>query len=186
MVKSNSQSNPVMNKIIGDYAKYHTIIVIACGCLVLIFALLSIIFWTKFKRMPKISKLKRNFEKMIYFSFGISSSIMALLMILIVAANASNALNPLQGFSLAVGTPITQGEIHTDELHHTFSEWIKSGNTNIPPIIEKQINECAKFHTTKAINSGILLIIFVTLSIILWPTLIKRTKVNDSKHLFFI
>ena len=184
MVKSGSQSNPVMNKIINDYAKYHAIIVILFGCLVLIFSLLSIIFWIKFKRMPKISKVKWKLEKKIYFSFGILSNLLTLLMILLVVANASNALNPLQGFSMAVGPSISKGEIHTDELHHTFSKSVKSGNRNIPPVIEKQINECARFHTTKAINSGILFIIFVTLSIILWATLIKRAKVNASKWRF--
>lgn len=184
MIKSGSQSNLTMNKIINDYAKYHAIMVIVCGCLVLIFAFLSIIFWTKFKRMPKIRKLKWKFEKKVYFSFGILTTMVALLMILLVVANASNALNALKGFSMGVNPSLSKVEIHTDELHHIFSEWIKLGDANIPPIIKQQINECARFHTIKAIYSGILFIIFVTLSIIIWTILIKKAKVNDSKWTF--
>jgi cytochrome bd-type quinol oxidase subunit 2 len=68
-----------------------------------------------------------------------------------------------------------------DQLRHTFSEWIKSGNEKIPPILEKQINKYESFHTPKAIYCGILLIIFVVLSIILWTTLIKRSREKDLK-----
>lgn len=181
LIKSGSQTNSVMNKIINDYARYHTIIVILCGSLVLIFALLSIIFWTRFKRIPKIGKSKWKFEKKVYLSFGILSSSFALLLLLIVVANVTNALNPRHGFSLAVVPSVSKGEIQTDELHHEFSQWVKTGNTNIPPIIKNQINEVAKFHTTKAIYSGILLVIFVAVSIILWNMLIKKSKAENSK-----
>lgn len=108
----------------------------------------------------------------------------ALLMTLIAVANASNVLNPLHGFSLFVGQYITLKGANMDKLHQTFKQWINSGNENIPSILQEQINECAKFHTTKAIVCAILLIIFVVLSIIIWTTLIKRTKVNDSKWRF--
>lgn len=68
-----------------------------------------------------------------------------------------------------------------DEIRHTFSEWIKSGNENIPPVLERHVHAIAKFHTIKAIDSGILYIIFLILSTILWLTLIKRSKVTDAK-----
>jgi len=184
MVKSGLQSNSTMNTIINDYVKYHVILVILGAILVLVFALLSLMFWTKFKRIPKISKFKWGFEKKVYFYFGTLSIMIALLMTLISVANASNVLNPLHGFSLFVGQYSTAKVANMDKLHQTFNQWINSGNENIPFIIQEQINKCAKFHTTKAIVCGILLIIFVALSITLWATLIKRTKVNDSKWSF--
>lgn len=71
LVKSGLQYNPAMNTIINDYVKYHVILVILGSSLVLIFALLSIIFWTKFKRIPKINKLKWEFEKKYTFLLGL-------------------------------------------------------------------------------------------------------------------
>jgi hypothetical protein len=102
MIKSGKQTSPAMNTLINDYAKYHAIMVILGGSLVLILVLLSMIFWTKFKRIPKINKLRWEFEKKVYFSFGILSSIVASLMLLIVVANVTNTINPLHGFSLIV------------------------------------------------------------------------------------
>jgi len=181
MVKSGLQSNPATNTIINDFAKYHFIIVILGACMVLIFALLSKIFWTKFKRIAKTHKLKWGFEKKVYFYFGTLNTLWALLMTLLVYANLTSALNPVQGFSMVVETYITLKRTNLDKLHQTFNQWINSGNETIPSILQEQLNAGVKFHTTKAMVCGILLTIFVVLSIILWTRLIKRTKVNDSK-----
>ncbi|NEW08984.1 hypothetical protein GK047_23605 [Paenibacillus sp. SYP-B3998] len=185
ILESGSQSNPAVNVLISDYAKYHAVLVIVGGCLVLLFALLSIIFWTKFKRSPKISKLKWGFERKAYFSFGLLSSSVALLMILIVVANLTNVLNPLHGFSLLnVSFKISNGATYKDELRYAFNEWIQSGNENIPSILQEKINKRIEFHTTKAIVCGILLILFVGLSVYIWNALVKRAKSNDSKWRF--
>ncbi|KPV59645.1 hypothetical protein QJ48_10005 [Paenibacillus sp. A3] len=182
MIESGPQSNPALNTVINDYAMYHAVLVIVGGVLLMIFAWLSIRFWAKFKRMPKISKSKWKFEKKVYFSFGILSCSVALLMILVVVANATNTFNPLHGFSLLVGSfEISNGETYKGELRYAFIEWIKSGNENIPSILKQQINERIEFHTTKAIVCGVLFIIFVALSRFLWNALIKRTKEIDSK-----
>ncbi|NOV04789.1 hypothetical protein [Paenibacillus planticolens] len=181
-IESGSQANPALRTVIHDYAKYHAVLVIMGGLLVIIFAWLSIRFWAKSKRVPKVSGTKWNFEKKVYFSFGIMSCFVTLLMTLIVVANATNTFNPLHGFSLFVDSfVISDGVTYKDELRYAFNEWIKSGHANIPTIIQQKIHERIEFHTTKAMVCGVLLIIFVALGISLWNALIKRTTEMDSK-----
>ncbi|MFC4778807.1 hypothetical protein ACFO9Q_18585 [Paenibacillus sp. GCM10023252] len=102
MESGSYQTNPVMNLIIDDDANYHAVLVIVGSCIVLAFAWLSIYFWIRFKQTSKTNELRWGFERKVYFSFGMLSSTVALFMMLIVAANVSNVLNPVHGFSLFV------------------------------------------------------------------------------------
>jgi heme/copper-type cytochrome/quinol oxidase subunit 2 len=182
MIQSGSRSNPAMNTLINDYTKYHVVLVVAGGFLVVIFVLLSIFFWTQWRRVPKTDKRKWTFEKKTYFSFGALSAVVGLLIALIVAVNATNALDPQHGFSLLVdslGAP--KAGTQMDKLYQAFNTWVESGSTNIPPIIQRKIDERIAFHTTKAIVSGILLVVFVVLSTCIWSTLIKRSRVREAQ-----
>ncbi|KWX87749.1 hypothetical protein AMQ83_11170 [Paenibacillus riograndensis] len=185
IIESGSQSNPAVNALISDYAKFHAVLAMVGGCLVLIFAWLSIIFWTQFKRSPKASSLKWGFERKACFVFGFLSSSVALFMVLIVVANLTNTLNPLHGFSLLdFSFKISSGEPYKDELRYAFTEWIQSGNEHIPSIIQERFNKRIEFHTTKAIVSGILLILFAGLSVYIWNALVSWARSKDSKWRF--
>ena len=183
LIQSGSQSNPAMNTLINDYTRYHIVLVVVGGFLVLIFILLSIFFWTQFRRTPKADKHKWTFEKKVYASFGALSAVVGLLIALIVAANTTNVLNPQHGFSLLVdslGTP--KAGTQMDKLYQAFNTWIQSGSANIPPLIQRKIHERLAFHTTKAIVCGVLLVVFVAFSIRIWSTLIKKSQVRESKR----
>jgi hypothetical protein len=182
LIQSGSRSNPAMNTLINDYIKYHVVLVIAGGFLVLIFILLSLFFGTQFKRTPQAAKHKWTFEKKIYFSLGALSTVVGLLMALIVVANVTNVLNPQHGFSLLIDSLRTP-EVGTqmDKLYQAFNTWVQSGSTNIPSLIQRKIHERMAFHTTRAIVCGVLLVVFVALSTRIWSTLIKKSRVRESK-----
>lgn len=182
LLQSGSQSNSAMNTLISDYTKYHVVLVVMGGFLVLIFILLSLFFWAQFRRIPKTDKHKWTFEKKVYASFGALSIVVGLLIALIVAVNATNVLNPLHGFSLLVdslGAPKTGTQM--DKLYLAFNTWVQSGSANIPSLIQSKIHERLAFHTTKAIVCGVLLVVFVAFSARIWSTLIKKSRVRESK-----
>ena len=178
MIQSGSWSNPAMNTLLTDYVKYHLVFVIAGGCLVLILVLLSVFFWTQCKRMPKATEYKWVFEKKIYFFFGLLSAIVGLSFALIVAANATNAVNPMSGFSLLANSSTTSD---TSVVGHALNEWIRSGNDNIPPIVTQKVQERVAWQRPKAIVCGVLLGVFAALSRFLWGELLQKTRGNESK-----
>jgi hypothetical protein len=158
------------------------VLVVAGGFLVVVFVLLSIAFWTRWKRVPKTDKRKWTFEKKIYFSFGALSTAVGLLIALITAVNATNVVDPQQGFSLLVdslGTP--KAGTQMNKLYQAFNTWVQSGSTSIPPLIQRKIDERIAFHTTKALVCGILLVLFVALGVHIWSTLIKRSREREAK-----
>lgn len=175
LIQSGWESNPAMHRIIHDYAKYHAVLVIVGGLFTLILMSLSLDFWIKFKEMPKTGQFKWIFEKKVYFSFGLLAGITALLMGFIVAANATNALNPLHGFSLLIDS-FTLSSDRT-QLHSAYNSWIQSNSSVIPTLIEQHIHQRVVFHATKAIVCSILMVAFAVLSTRLWSTLIQRRSV---------
>ena len=170
-----------MNTLIDDYTRYHVVLVIAGGILLLIFILLSIFFWTQFRRTPRGDTHKWSFEKKVYASFGALCIIVGLLIALVTAANASNALNPRHGFSLLVdslGTP--GGGTQMAALYRAFNAWIQSGSDNMPSIIQGRVHDRIALNTIRAIFSGVLLIGFVALSTGIWGTLVRKSRVRES------
>jgi hypothetical protein len=181
-LQSGSRSNPAMNALINDYAKYHVVLVVAGGLLVVSFVLLSIFFWAQWRRVPKTDRRNWTFEKKTYFSLGALSAAMGLLIALIVAANATNVVDSRHGFSLLVdslGTP--KAGTQMDRLHQAFNAWIQSGSPSIPSIVQRKAHERIAFHTTRAAVGGILLVVFVVLSTRIWSTLVKRSRVREAK-----
>lgn len=182
LLQSGSRSNPAMNILINDYTRYHVVIVVVGGFLVLIFLLLSLFFWTQWKRTAQEASHTWTFEKKTYISLGALSTVVGLLIALIVAANATNVLNPQHGFSLLVdslGTP--RAGTQMDRLYQTFTTWVQSGSSTIPSLIQSKVHERMAFHTTRVIFCGVLLVIFVALSTRIWSTLLKMSRVRESQ-----
>jgi hypothetical protein len=182
LIQSGSRSNPAMNTLLNDYTTHHLVLVVVGGFFVLIFLLLGLFFWTQLKRITQTAQHKWTFEKKTYFSLGAVSTVAGLLIALIVAVNATTVLNPLPGFSSLVdslGTP--KPGTSMDKLYQAFNTWLQSGSTHIPSLIQSKIDERLAWQRPKAIVSGVLLVVFAALSTYLWRTLLKKSRVSESK-----
>src|SRR5579871_2055442 len=135
MLQSGSWSNPAMTTLVNDYITYHVVLVVVGGFVVLGFLLLSLFFGVRFKRAPKAARRRWTFEKKTYLSFAIGSAGVGLVVALTGAVDATNVLDPHQGFSFLVaslGTP--QAGTPMDHLYQAFTTWIQSGSTTIPSL----------------------------------------------------
>ena len=94
LFQSDTRSNPALNRLLSDYITYHMMLLIIGGFFTLILIVLSILFWTRYKRSPKTNNSQWTFEKKTYFSFSLLTTVVGLLMALIVVVNASTVLNP--------------------------------------------------------------------------------------------
>jgi hypothetical protein len=101
-------------------------------------------------------------------------------MALIVVANTSTVLNPQQGFSGVVGmlgtSPADEQKV---QLHQSFNIWLQSGSTHIPALIHSKIIDRLAWQLPKAIICSALLILFIMVSVYIWGTLIKQSKVHE-------
>jgi hypothetical protein len=113
-------------------------------------------------------------------------------MALHITANASVTFDPLPGVLALNDSFVTPGNsVYRNQLGQTFIAWIKSGSGTIPPFIEQQLQNRIALQATKALEFGILLVVCVVLSVLLWSALIKKGRESGSKWrlkemLFFV
>lgn len=169
-LQSGWQADPAMRTLVHDYTKYHTVLAIV-GVVVLIpLIILTVVFWMKFKKIPRASRFKWSFDKKVFFSFGFVLTFFSLFFALVVAANISTALNPIPGFtSLASNTTTSTNS----ESGQALNEWVQSGDKNVPPILKQKVKARISWQRPKAIICGILLVLCVVASVQIWRYLIK-------------
>jgi hypothetical protein len=176
--ESGWRSNGAMKMLIDDYAKYHLVLVILGGCLVIAFAALSLNIWRHFVRTERAAARKWPTEKKLYFSLGVMSSFVGLCLALLVVANAGTALKPLPGFAML---PASRAGIERTAVDTAVIDWVKSGSGNVPAIVEERVSARLNWQQPKAIISGALFILFTGLAFLLWKRLIRRTRVVGTR-----
>ena len=184
LIQADSTSNPALNRLIAANTEYHFVLVVVGGLFLLALMLLSGFFWRRFTRTSKGDSGQWTFEKRTYFSFGLFSVVVGLLMALIVVANVNNVLNPRQEFSGAIGmlgTP--QAGSQTDKRQQAFKTWLQSGSPQMPSLIQDKIDDRLTWQRPKAIISSVLLIVFVMLSVRIWRTMIRKSRLREAWRL---
>jgi hypothetical protein len=173
------QSNPAMKTLVNDYAREHFVVVVLGGVFTLGFAVLSVLLWRQYRRQAKttgFAKPGARATRRIYFRGWLLSSLVALSLGLVVFANASNAMNPLPGFSMA-NAPTTPNTVVVDAA---LNDWIQSGTKAMPPVIEQKIRKRIGWQRPKAMVTGILFLLFAALSVKNWKAMIRRTSAGKS------
>jgi len=164
--------------LVDDYTKYHVVLAVVGGIVLIISVVLAIVFWVKFKKIPKIMRFKWPFDKKVYFSFGLLLTFFSLFFALVVAANISTTLKPIPGFTtLARNTAIASNS----DAEKALNNWVQSGDSTIPPILKQKAQERINWQRPKAIICGILLVVFVLISMQLWRYIIKARTTSETK-----
>lgn len=181
LMQSGSRSNSVYNTLLQDYINYHAVLVIEGGIFTLLLIVLSVYFWRRFKRTRKAETYNWTFEKKAYFGFGLVSTIVTLLMLLIVMVNLSTVLNPQEGFAQVIqdlGTPRsgTQKAAH----YQAVNTWVQSGSANMPPVLQNAVRDRLSWQRPKAIICSILLVVFAIFTARLWRKLIN-SRASESR-----
>jgi hypothetical protein len=170
------RSNHAMKTLVDHYTRAHKFVVVAGGALVLGLAALSVSMWRRFTSVPKIRTRSSSFEKRAYLTAALLSTTAGLLMALIVAANATNALDPLPGFMLASWHPTP----NSAAVDTAVIDWVRSGSGPIPWVVEDKISDRVSWQGPKAIICGALFVLFAALTMARWKALIRRLQAADA------
>jgi hypothetical protein len=166
------KSNHAMKTLIGDYVKAHNVVVAVGGVMTIGLALVSIVLWMRFRRIPRAETRKWGFEKRIHFAFGVLSTVVGLFMGLVVTVNALTVTNPLPGFMLSAAHPTP----NTKAVDTAVIGWIKSGNGPVPTIVQQKIDDRLDWQLPKAIVCSLLMILLVLVIGKLWRVLMRRSR----------
>lgn len=180
LAQSGLSDNPAYSALLQDYTKYHAVLFIEGSIFMLLFVMLSIYFWRKFMKLPKSNFRKWSFEKKAYFGFGLGSIVMFLFMLLIVMANLSNVLNPQDGFKQTIpDIAVPQAGTQKALIYHAVNLWAKSGNDQMPSILQNEIKKRLSWQIPKAIICSVLLVVFFAFTNYIWQRLISFSQTSN-------
>lgn len=182
LLLSASDSNPALNSLLDDYARYHAAFIAVGGIFLLGFLLLAIVAWRRFRRTPRSANRTWSVERAIYLWFAVLSFTSAAIMALLVAANMSNVADPRHGFSGAIGmvgnpAPGTRGA----ELHQAFLDWLQQGTTGTPGRVSAAIDARLAWQRPKAVICSALLVVCVVVCARVWRNVIRRSRAHEAR-----
>ena len=163
-------SNPAVHTLIADYAAYHLVFLVTGGVVFLALLALSLFCGVKLSGLRATAGAGRGFAKKVHASFLFLSAAAALLLALILVANAANALSPTHGFSLLARASTTSGDA---ELDRALSAWVNSGERQPPALISRRVQARVSYQAPKAVICGLLLALSAALSCRIWAGLIR-------------
>jgi hypothetical protein len=169
-VKAN---NPAYERLLQDYVDYHLALVVVGGFFALALLALGVGSWVRFRRAP------RGVERRTHFVFAVAGSTVGLLLTVVVAANLSNVLNPRQGLAGAIGTPGDLKPAASGELTQSLTAWVRSGSAEVPGLIQSHVDARLAWQEPKAVITTLLLVLFVALSVVVWRSVIKRSRAGQ-------
>jgi hypothetical protein len=172
LVQSRPDSNPAFDALMHDYAEYHAVLVVFGGLVTFGLVLLSLFSWRRLRRARR-----STFERSTFRAFAVSSAAVGLCLALIVLANLGDALDPRHGLSTAIpalGAPLPGTERR--QVQQATNAWLRSGKTEVPPLLQDKIDERLSWQRPKAIVSSLLLIAFVVICARIWSRLIARAR----------
>jgi len=177
LLRSGDDSNPALKVLVSDYTRYHLVLVIVGGLFLVATAVLTVIFWRRFRRAPRTDTRKWTFEKKTYFWFGALGVLVGVLLAVIVAANVSTVLSPRQGFSGSIGLlGSAKAGSPAEALQASFDGWLQSGSSDVPAQVQASIDDRLSWQRPKAIICSVLLILVAVLSAGVWRSLIRRSR----------
>ena len=163
-------TNPAYERLLQDYTEFHMALVVVGGLFMLALLGFGGFTWARSRQAP------RGFERRTYLVSTLASTGVGLLLALVVAANLSNVLNPQPGLAGAIGTPGDLKPAASAELTRSLTAWVRSSSTEVPPLIQGEVDARLAWQEPKAVICALLLVVFVALSTSLWRSNIARSR----------
>src|ERR1700684_3196318 len=150
-------TSPAYGQLLTADRNFHVAFLVVGGPFILLLLLFSTYSWVRFKQARH-----RTFERRSYFSFAAVSLVLGLVLATVFWGNVTSVVNPRQTLSGTTFSPVGQ-------------TWLQSGPAQISPLLQHAINERLAWQRPKAVICSILLVAVVTLTVLLWRTLIRQS-----------
>ncbi|KAB8141197.1 hypothetical protein F8S13_20575 [Chloroflexia bacterium SDU3-3] len=175
LVQSGSRANPAYDTLLGDYTLFHAVLAIEGGIFALLLGLLCWGCWRRLGQLRRAEAGRAAFEQWVVIGFGLASAVAALALVVVVAANLSNVLDPQAGFAQAIpelGTP--HAGTRQAAIHREVAAWARSGAAAMPAALRDALRDRLAWQLPKAIVCSGLLAVAAALTAALWRRLIRR------------
>jgi hypothetical protein len=154
-------TSPAYDRLLTADRNFHAVFLVVGGLFMLLLLLFSVWSLVRFRRARR-----RTFERRTHFSFGTVSLALGLVLAVIFWANVTSVADPRRTLSGTTFSPVGEA-------------WLRSGSARLSPALHHAIDERLAWQRPKAVISAVLLVAFVTLTVFLWRTLIRRSTTGE-------
>lgn len=173
LVRPGADPNPAFDALLADYARYHLVLAIVGAAFLVLSVSFAWFAWRRFRHVQAVDGRRWTIAKVTYLVATLGSLAVGLVLLVIVVANASTALDPRPGFAGAVGLVGTpRPGTPRAELHQAFDEWLRSGHAALPPVVRAAVDDRLAWQRPKAVVSAVLLVVVSALGAWVWRPLV--------------
>ncbi len=175
LLRSGTTTNAALNRLIGDYAAYHLVLVLEGSLFALGLATLAGSSWRRVRGLHPGSGW--SFERKTTLCSAVASTVLAAMLMVLVAANLSNVMHPRQGLAGTLSViESSQPGSRQEVLHQEFATWLESGDAAVPASIQTSVDHRLAWQQPKAAICALLLIATSALAARVWRALIRRSR----------
>ncbi|MFF5077584.1 hypothetical protein ACFY36_11070 [Actinoplanes sp. NPDC000266] len=151
------ETSPAYDRVLADDRNYHVVFLVVGGLFTVLLLLFCVFSWLRFRRAAG-----HTFERRTYLGFGVASLILGLFMVVACWANVTSVADPRKTLSGTAFSPVGQ-------------RWLDEGRAEISPALQQAIDDRLAWQRPKAVICAVLLVALVTLTVLLWRTILRRS-----------
>lgn len=159
-----SQANQALETILADYRLYHAVLVVVAAIFFIALMVLVVACVRSLRAARRSPAGATRRQVWTYRLFIVSSILLGLFLLLVIAVNVSTVINPAAGFA------------GVDQSGKAISAWLASGSPSVPAGVQAAVDDRLAWQRPKAIVVSILLVLVVVGSIAIWRRWIARTS----------
>jgi hypothetical protein len=168
------QSNPAVKALINDFAREHIVVALIGGLFAAGLAILSVILLGRYRSARHDAGSRSAANTKMYFRAMLLSGFVGFSLGLVVLVNAGTALNPAPGFFMAVAPTTPNGKV----VDTALAEWVESGDTVMPAVLENKVSERIAWQRPKAIICGLLFVLFGSFATKSWRRRLRISVIS--------
>ncbi|MEU8819676.1 hypothetical protein [Actinoplanes sp. NPDC048796] len=151
------ETSPAYDRVLADDRNYHIVFLVVGGLFTVLLLLFCVFSWVRFRRARR-----HTFERRAYLGFGVTSLVLSLVMAVAVWANVTSVVDPRRTLSGTAFSPVGR-------------RWLEAGRAELSPALQRAIDERLAWQRPKAVICAVLLVGLVTLTVLLWRSLLRRS-----------
>jgi hypothetical protein len=183
LLRRGAEPNPVLDALVRDYQRFHLVLALVGGLFLVLLLVAAALLWRGWQRARAQRDPARRFERRAYAALALLATVCSLMLGVVVAANASTAISPRQGFigSVALlGSPAPG--TRDAAVQASVLEWLDGGDpAQVPPSLQRRIDDRLAWQRPKAVVVSALLVVVAGAGLLAWRALVRRSRASGGR-----
>lgn len=182
LARPGAEPNAAFDRLVADYAAFHLVLSVLALVLAVAAGVGVVAAWRCRRSATAATGRRWTFERATWSMAILAGVGVCLAALLLVAANLSNALDPVPGLRGSI--PLVADHAPGSDRERTdvaFDRWLRSGERRLSPEVRSAVDRRLAWQRPKAIVCTLLLIVVLLAGRWLWRSVLARARRPDHR-----